>query len=68
MKIYLSLYYDSKSGLGNYVYELVLLSNPERFKTQNKFLSSPVASSCENDNKPSGFLKGREFLGYLNDC
>lgn len=28
----------------------------------------PVAGSCRYDKKPSGSLKGAEFLDYLRDC
>jgi hypothetical protein len=28
----------------------------------------PVASSCEDDNEPSGSTKGGEFLDQMSDC
>jgi hypothetical protein len=28
----------------------------------------PVVVSCEHSNKPFSFMKGIEFLNYLNDC
>jgi hypothetical protein len=27
----------------------------------------PAAGSCEHGNEPSGSIKGREFLDYLNE-